>query len=159
VIALPRTMRFEPTDIRVSLLTATVPFMYLDSGATNGVYPAPAAFRAMIEGANPGLLSGACSAITHMSAGVMQFTDAQGIQAIKEAGGITIAQDVSAHYADMPRNAVATGAVDFVLPPEEIAEQLSRLGAHLVLRCDDPAHPPSTTGNILLGAVVFVSRS
>src|SRR5262245_8335947 len=24
------------------------------------------------------------------------------------------------------------------------------LGAHLVLRCDDPAHPPATTGNILL---------
>ena len=75
------TMRYEPTDIRVSLQTTTVPFMYLDSGATNGVYPSPSAFRAMIEGANPGLLTGACSAITRMSAGVIQFTDAHGIQA------------------------------------------------------------------------------
>jgi len=56
---------------------------------------------------------------------------ALGIQAIKEAGGITIAQDASAHFPDMPRSAVATGAVDFILPPEEIAEQIARLGAHL----------------------------
>jgi hypothetical protein len=75
------TMRYEPTDIRVSLQTATLPFMYLDSGATNGAYPSPGAFRGMIEGANPSLLTGACSAITRMSAGVMQFTDAQGIAA------------------------------------------------------------------------------
>jgi two-component system, chemotaxis family, CheB/CheR fusion protein len=57
---------------------------------------------------------------------------AKGIQAIKEAGGITIAQEsASAHTPSMPQSAIDTGAVDFILTPEEIAEQLSRLGAHL----------------------------
>jgi two-component system CheB/CheR fusion protein len=66
---------------------------------------------------------------------------ARGIQAIKEVGGITIAQDTgSARFASMPRSAVDTGAVDFVLTPEEIAGQLSRLGSHLV---EHPADPPA----------------
>ena len=74
-------MRVEPTDIHVSMQTATVPFMYVDSGAMNGVYPSSGSFRSALESANPGLLSGACSAITRMSAAVMQFTDAQGVAA------------------------------------------------------------------------------
>jgi two-component system CheB/CheR fusion protein len=40
-----------------------------------------------------------------------------GIGEIKAAGGLTFAQDdASAQYPDMPRNAVASGAVDLVLP-------------------------------------------
>lgn len=51
-----------------------------------------------------------------------------GTEAIKEAGGITFAQDpVSASYDGMPRAAMATGAVDFVLPPVEIATHLARM--------------------------------
>src|SRR5690242_9373024 len=43
---------------------------------------------------------------------------AEGLKAIKSACGITFAQDEqSAAYSSMPRNAVATGIVDFVLPP------------------------------------------
>lgn len=75
------TLRYEPADVHVSLQTATVPFIYIDAGATNGVYPSPATFRAAIEGANPGLQSGACSTIARMSTSTMQFTDAQGVQA------------------------------------------------------------------------------
>ncbi|HEU4720972.1 MAG TPA: chemotaxis protein CheB [Gemmatimonadaceae bacterium] len=57
---------------------------------------------------------------------------ARGIRAIKEAGGITLAQDhASAQHGSMPAAAVATGCVDFVLAPEEIADQLARLGHHL----------------------------
>ncbi len=53
---------------------------------------------------------------------------AKGIAAIKAAGGITFAQDhVSAKYDSMPRSAIATGFVDFVLPPEKIAAELGRL--------------------------------
>ncbi|HEY6455275.1 MAG TPA: CheR family methyltransferase, partial [Steroidobacteraceae bacterium] len=50
-----------------------------------------------------------------------------GLQAIKSAGGITFAQDQSAVHGDMPRNAIAGGFVDFVLPPEAIARELTRL--------------------------------
>lgn len=53
---------------------------------------------------------------------------AQGLRAVKAAGGITFAQDEeSAKYDSMPRAAVATGCVDFVLPPEKIAGELAQL--------------------------------
>ncbi|MGA2184256.1 MAG: chemotaxis protein CheB [Bryobacteraceae bacterium] len=55
----------------------------------------------------------------------------RGILAIKAAGGITFAQDgESAAESGMPRSAIATGCVDFVLPPEAIARELARLGDH-----------------------------
>jgi two-component system CheB/CheR fusion protein len=54
-----------------------------------------------------------------------------GLRAIKTSGGITFAQDeVSAKYSEMPRNAVASGAVDFVLRPSDIAAELRRLRDH-----------------------------
>lgn len=50
---------------------------------------------------------------------------ALGIRAIKETGGLTIAQDPeSAENPGMPRAAIATGAVDLILPIERIAETL-----------------------------------
>ena len=58
-----------------------------------------------------------------------------GMKAIKAGGGITFAQDEqSAKYHDMPRNAIATGAIDFVLPPEGIARELIRIASHPYLR-------------------------
>jgi two-component system CheB/CheR fusion protein len=54
-----------------------------------------------------------------------------GLQAIKDAGGITFCQDPqSAKYDGMPRSAMAAGCVDFVLPPRGIAAELVRLGRH-----------------------------
>ncbi len=58
----------------------------------------------------------------------------EGIECIKAEGGITFAQDDSAEFREMPRNAIATGAVDFVLPPEEIARELVRISRHPVLQ-------------------------
>jgi len=53
-----------------------------------------------------------------------------GAQAIKAAGGLVIAQDpAEADHAGMPRSAIATGAVDFVLPAAEIAAELLRFSA------------------------------
>jgi two-component system CheB/CheR fusion protein len=55
----------------------------------------------------------------------------RGMKAIKAEGGITFAQDEkSAKYGDMPRNAIATGCVDFVMSPEGIAHELIRIGQH-----------------------------
>src|SRR5205814_1088256 len=53
-----------------------------------------------------------------------------GLEAIKAEGGITFAQDDSARYDSMPRSAVATGCVDFVLSPEKIAAELARIAKH-----------------------------
>lgn len=47
---------------------------------------------------------------------------------IKEIGGITIAQKLStASQPDMPESAIASGCIDFVLSPEEIAQQIVRI--------------------------------
>ena len=55
----------------------------------------------------------------------------KGMKDIKEAGGITFAQDEkTAKYTGMPLSAVAAGCVDFVLPPEQIAQELARLAGH-----------------------------
>ncbi|PIO89097.1 MAG: chemotaxis protein CheB [Zetaproteobacteria bacterium CG06_land_8_20_14_3_00_59_53] len=47
---------------------------------------------------------------------------------IKEAGGITIAQKLdTAAQPDMPQSAIASGCIDFVLSPEDIAGQIVRI--------------------------------
>jgi two-component system CheB/CheR fusion protein len=53
-----------------------------------------------------------------------------GLEAIKAEGGITFAQDDSAAYDSMPRSAAGAGCVDFVLSPEAIAEELTRIAKH-----------------------------
>ena len=73
----------------------------------------------------------------------------QGLEAIKAEGGITFAQDErSARYSGMPLSAISAGCVDFVLPPEEIAAELTRLGPHPYIRTRQhirtrqPGEPP-----------------
>ncbi len=59
-----------------------------------------------------------------------------GIKAIKAAGGVTFAQcEASAKFDSMPNTAVATGDVDFVLPPQQIAEELANLSDNPLLSC------------------------
>lgn len=66
-----------------------------------------------------------------------------GIKAIKQEGGITLAQDpASAKFDGMPRNAIATGCVDFVLPPERIAKELARIVRHPFVGLPLHAIPP-----------------
>ncbi|GJH17528.1 PAS domain-containing protein [Caballeronia novacaledonica] len=51
-----------------------------------------------------------------------------GIARVREQGGITIAQQPEeAQYGEMPRNAIATGDVDLVLPVAEIVPKLMTL--------------------------------
>ena len=64
---------------------------------------------------------------------------ALGIEAIKHAGGITFAQEEkSARYHFMPRSAIATGCVDFVLSPEDIARKLAEVARHPYLSRSHP---------------------
>jgi two-component system CheB/CheR fusion protein len=56
---------------------------------------------------------------------------AQGLKAIKAAGGITFAQcQGSAQVSSMPNTAVATGQVDFILSPIKIAQKIAEIGHH-----------------------------
>jgi len=56
---------------------------------------------------------------------------ARGLREIKAASGITFAQcQESAKIDSMPNTAVATGDVDFILPPKAIAEELAKISRH-----------------------------
>jgi two-component system, chemotaxis family, protein-glutamate methylesterase/glutaminase len=47
---------------------------------------------------------------------------------IKEVGGIAIAQKLeTAAHPDMPESAIASGCIDFILSPEDIAQEIIRI--------------------------------
>jgi two-component system CheB/CheR fusion protein len=65
-----------------------------------------------------------------------------GLGAIKEKGGLVIVQDPDeAGYDGMPRSAIKTGAVDFVLPVAEIPQGLATFARHLELGTAAPREP------------------
>ena len=59
---------------------------------------------------------------------------AAALRGIRQAGGIVIAQKLeTAAHPDMPQSAIASGYVDFILSPEDIAREIvdvARNGAH-----------------------------
>jgi two-component system CheB/CheR fusion protein len=66
---------------------------------------------------------------------------ALGVQAIKAAGGLVIAQDpAEAAHNGMPQSAIATGAVDFVVRAGEMAAELLRFSSSLAT----PSPAPGT---------------
>ena len=74
-----------------------------------------------------------------------------GVRAIKGEGGMIMAQSpATTEYDGMPRNAIATGLVDYILPPAEMPAQLIAYGAHAFGRLPRaiPA-PASKTENAL----------
>ena len=61
-----------------------------------------------------------------------------GIKRIKAEGGLVIAQDpAAAEYADMPRNSIATGLVDVVLPVAKIPAKIATYLDHLRRQSDE----------------------
>ena len=55
----------------------------------------------------------------------------QGVRAIKDAGGMVMAQSTaSSEFDGMPQSAIATGLVDYQLPPAEMPAQLIAYLAH-----------------------------
>ncbi|MEI6845762.1 MAG: chemotaxis protein CheB, partial [Candidatus Firestonebacteria bacterium] len=52
-----------------------------------------------------------------------------GIEAVKEEGGLTFAQnEISSKFPEMPQNAAKSGKVQFILSPKGIAEKLVQIG-------------------------------
>jgi len=66
-----------------------------------------------------------------------------GLQAIKECGGITFAQDeASSAFKDMPHNAALAGVVDFIIPPEKIVGKIIKvIGSYDRIGADDSQEP------------------
>ncbi|WOD37348.1 CheR family methyltransferase [Nodosilinea sp. E11] len=69
----------------------------------------------------------------------MDGDGSQGLKAIKVAGGVTFAQcEATAKFDSMPNTAVATGYVDFVLPPQAIAAELVNISRSPLLATSEP---------------------
>ncbi|MDZ8029474.1 MAG: chemotaxis protein CheB [Nostoc sp. DedQUE11] len=67
---------------------------------------------------------------------------ARGLEVIKGAGGITFAQcEETAKVSSMPNTAIASGYVDFILPPEAIAQELAKISRHPYVASQIPVEP------------------
>ena len=66
-----------------------------------------------------------------------------GVRAIKGEGGMAMAQNPeSTEYDGMPRSAIATGLVDYILPTAEMPEQLIAYVTHAFGKRQHPLNPP-----------------
>ncbi|HEY9739026.1 MAG TPA: chemotaxis protein CheB [Coleofasciculaceae cyanobacterium] len=89
---------------------------------------------------------------------------ARGIEAIKAAGGVTFAQcQDSAQVDTMPNTAIATGQVDFILPPDEIAQKLAEISRHPyitnLLGTESEANPTAPTTGDALASIFNLLRN
>ena len=67
----------------------------------------------------------------------------QGMRAVKAEGGMVMAQNPeSTEYDGMPRSAINTGLVDYILPAAEMPEQLISYAAHAFGRITVTQAPP-----------------
>jgi two-component system, chemotaxis family, CheB/CheR fusion protein len=88
-----------------------------------------------------------------------------GVEEIHAEGGITFAQDETAVQRGMPQSAIASGCVDFVLPPEAIAAEIARIGAHPLVTGSHRDPPPgradrhTTQGQESLAPILHVLRN
>lgn len=73
-----------------------------------------------------------------------------GIKAIKSEGGMAMAQDSeSAEHDSMPRSAISTGMVDYVIPPEAMPEQLISYIQHKLKQFNSNEDTASKNNNSL----------
>ncbi len=80
---------------------------------------------------------------------------ALGLSAVKGEGGFAIVQQPeTARFSEMPRNGIAAGHVDLILPPDRIARELVRLSA----RFHNPDLEPLEAGLLPQGASQDFSR-
>ena len=83
-----------------------------------------------------------------------------GLKAIKGEGGMAMAQaPESAAYDGMPRSAIATGLVDFILPPDKMPEQLIAYVQHAFGHRPKPIISPAPDDDDILQKVFILLRA
>jgi two-component system, chemotaxis family, CheB/CheR fusion protein len=82
-----------------------------------------------------------------------------GLKAISEKGGLVIAQDpLEAAYDGMPRSAIATGAVNLVLPVAQIPQALTRYAQHPYVTAGPAEAPSDEVADKSLGEIIELLR-
>ncbi|MDX6460101.1 MAG: two-component system, chemotaxis family, CheB/CheR fusion protein [Acidobacteriaceae bacterium] len=85
-----------------------------------------------------------------------------GIEAIRAEGGVTFAQNPeTAKFDGMPRSAIESGCIDYVLSPEQIAAELSWISSHPNLRrkSADSREDPKDDNHVFDSILNLVSTS
>ena len=84
----------------------------------------------------------------------------QGVRAIKGAGGMVMAQNTaSTEFDGMPRSAIATGLVDYQLPPAEMPAQLIAYAAHAFGKLPRAASPVALRSENALKKIFVLLRA
>lgn len=85
----------------------------------------------------------------------------QGMKAIKAVGGMAMAQEErQAKYSGMPKSAIDTGLVDFVLPVEKMPETIAKYIRHpLISRIQAPPPKPRAETEDALKKVFILLKS
>ncbi len=84
----------------------------------------------------------------------------QGLRAIKAKLGMIMAQDTqTAEYDSMPRSAIDTGLVDYILPVEKIPEQLIKYVKHSHPSFREKILPVTEKGANALQKIIYLIRA
>jgi len=84
----------------------------------------------------------------------------QGVRAVKAEGGMAMAQTPeSTDYDGMPRSAIATGLVDFILPPAEMPARLIAYAAHAFGKEPATGLAPAAIGDHALKKILVLLRA
>jgi two-component system CheB/CheR fusion protein len=124
----PNSVYIAPANMYLSMLHATLYHLEPPAGASLHL-PIDALFRALADDQGDRAV---CIVLSGTGA-----DGTIGLRAIKGAAGMSMVQNVqSAKYDGMPRSALATGLVDYVLPPADMPAQLLAYvqGSHLRAR-------------------------
>ncbi|MEP6472495.1 MAG: chemotaxis protein CheB, partial [Gemmatimonadota bacterium] len=83
-----------------------------------------------------------------------------GVRALKGEGGMVMAQTpTTTNFDGMPRSAIATGLVDFVLPPGEMPAELIAYCGHAYGRAPDAAPVPGSRTTDVLQKIFVLLRA
>ncbi len=83
-----------------------------------------------------------------------------GLKEVKAGGGLTAVQDPkTAQYDGMPRSAIASGSVDYILPVSRIPEILTRYISHSYVRQATEEELPAEKAPESLTAIIAILRA
>jgi two-component system, chemotaxis family, CheB/CheR fusion protein len=83
-----------------------------------------------------------------------------GMEEVKGAGGMTMAQaEFQAKYPFMPKSAIDTGQVDYVLPVEQMPQTLIKYIKHPYIETPEPSTPEAQDFQIFVPKILLLIRT
>lgn len=83
-----------------------------------------------------------------------------GIRSIKEVGGMAMSQDdVSAKFDGMPKSAIATTLIDYILPPEKMPQELIKYIQHPYINKKEKADGIMLIGETVLESILEILKN